>query len=170
MGSRNRSPRKAILCVSGEGGHMTELKALMNILGEDLSDYRLVLITDTKKYASGVFDRVYVCGALRDKDSYLKTCIRAPVTIMRSIIAILEVNFRFRPFIMLSTGPGVAVLPTLVMRTLGVPTIHFECSARFYSISPSGRIIAALADKFYVQNEGLTTLNRKASYCGLLIT
>ena len=170
MSSTTRQRSAAILCLAGEGGHMAEMVALMDVLAPNLRACQKLLVTDTSRYAFDRFDKVFIFGSLRDKGSIVKTFIKLPCTLLVSLVRTLILHYRYRPVIVLSTGPGVAVIPAMVLKLLGVEIIHFECSARFYSISASTTFIALTCDRFFVQNKQLEELHKKALYCGLLLS
>ena len=69
---------------------------------------------------------------------------------------------------MVSTGPGIAILPAILTRSFGGKVVHIETWSRFYSKSMTGKVMYFLANKFYVQNQSLLKLYKQAIYSGKL--
>jgi UDP-N-acetylglucosamine:LPS N-acetylglucosamine transferase len=68
----------------------------------------------------------------------------------------------------ISTGPGLSVVPMLVLRLLGVKIIFVETYCRFNTRSMTGRLMSKIAHRFLVQNKDQLVLYPNAEYCGRL--
>jgi UDP-N-acetylglucosamine:LPS N-acetylglucosamine transferase len=69
---------------------------------------------------------------------------------------------------LISTGSGVAIVPSVVAKLFGAEVLFFESWSRFTVPSISGRIMYRIADVFFVQNEEIKTFYKKAVFMGQL--
>jgi len=75
---------------------------------------------------------------------------------------------RVRPSAVLTTGAGVAVPFAWIARLHGARVLYVESFTRIERLSLSGRIIAPVAERVYVQWPELRGVNRKARFAGNL--
>ena len=73
-----------------------------------------------------------------------------------------------RPAAILSSGAGVAVPFAWIGRLHGARTVYVESFTRMDELSLSGRMIAPVATRFYVQWPELAARNRRARFAGNL--
>jgi glycosyltransferase involved in cell wall biosynthesis len=146
--------RVDLLLVSDPGGHLWELVALQPVWRE--------------------FSRVWVTLAGPDLEVIPATehVVFAHAPTQRSIANLLrnaalayKLIASMRPRVVLTTGAGLAVPFAWIGRLFGLKIIHVECSGRV-GVSLSGRVIAPIADRFYVQWPDLIGAVRKARYAG----
>ena len=67
-----------------------------------------------------------------------------------------------------STGPGIAIVPALLLRLRGVKVVHIETWSAFYRKSLTGRVMKRIAHRFIVQNKELLGTYPDAEYGGRL--
>jgi beta-1,4-N-acetylglucosaminyltransferase len=156
--------KKIVLLVAGEGGHYEQAKRLYFSMREEMSG-DVVVLTDTlnKKISPDILHREL--GDLRGKDGFnLYGFIRH----LKNIYRIVKPTIRNNDVSLLSTGPGIAIFPALLVKLTGGKVIHIETWSRFYSKSGAGRIMYLIADKFYIQNKELSLVYPKSIYAGRL--
>jgi UDP-N-acetylglucosamine:LPS N-acetylglucosamine transferase len=140
------------------------MKRLMHRL--DIGADRCVLIVDTPGLGEGLGGKEWDVGSLRSKhDNSGLNCVTAPI---RGLAAALAVAWQDKIQTVISTGPGMCIIPSLLFRLLGREVIHLETWSRFDSRSFTGRVMYRVATKFYVQNASLMSLYRNAIYAGRL--
>jgi hypothetical protein len=70
--------------------------------------------------------------------------------------------------IIVSTGPGIAIIPAIIFRLFKKLVIHVETWSRFYSKSLTGMIMYPVSDIFIIQNIELQCFYKRAIYAGRL--
>lgn len=156
--------KNAIILLAGEGGHFEQAKRLFYYLGLDnksevfvYTDYLNKEIHESLKYES--------LGALRDKNGL--SLVGAFSYFLKSFRTTLSYCFKYKVSV-ISTGPGISIIPSLVVKLFGGRVIHIETWSRFYSSSATGKIMYLIADKFYIQNKELLAVYPKGIYAGRL--
>jgi UDP-N-acetylglucosamine:LPS N-acetylglucosamine transferase len=170
MGSKSMIKEKAILFIYGEGGHRAEMQRLFNYIDEELvveSDVKYISI-----YENGdILDSInigYEMPIIRDKYSKFKTIMNIFTKPYKIISTLFQIKKEYNVKIILSTGPGISILPIIFFKLFNARTIHFETDSRFMTKSLSGEILYYLVDKFYVPNKSLLKLYKKSEFSGQL--
>lgn len=159
---------KVVLFIYGAGGHRTEMRRLMRSLkGRSCKDeFNYVSLGD------GILDddslAHFPAKDVRDKHSRLRSMKLFFTSTMQLLKQVREIRECYEVCGIVSTGPGVAILPFFVFKQLGVKTMFLETFCRFETKSITGRIMYRIADRFLVQNIELLRLYPKAEYCGRL--
>lgn len=157
-----------LLLIYGQGGHRKE----MSLLVEKLAREGLKVITLGPQgliLPDGVIHVAHFDGSdIRDKHSRLATMLAVIPNNFRLVFNTLSIYRRFQLAGAISTGPGLAILPMLILRFLRVKTVFVETYCRFTSRSISGRVMSILAHRFLVQNKSQLDLYENAEYCGRL--
>jgi beta-1,4-N-acetylglucosaminyltransferase len=153
------SARRAgpVLIVCSTGGHllqMHEMRAAWETFDRvwvtfDKSDARSLLAGEQVVHAFGPTNR-NVPNLLRN--------VRLAWRVVRSR----------RPAAILSTGAGVAVPFAWIGRLHGARTVYVESFTRMDDLSLSGRMIAPVAERFYVQWPELAASRRRLRFAGNL--
>ena len=151
-------PLGPLLLVCSCGGHLMQLVALRD--------------------AWGAFDRVWVTFDKSDARTLLagERVIRAFGPTNRSLVNLLR-NLRLarrvlatvRPAAVVTTGAGVAVPFAWLARLRGVPVVYIESFTRIEGLSLSGRLIAPVADRLFVQWPEAAGTGRRTRYAGGLV-
>lgn len=165
--------KKALLIVSGEGGHTVQMERLLSHLDFQKNNltFSIILLTDTKRIKSefnNSFDQVYYVPQLRNKVSKLNSKLMFPVVFMRNIVTVLSIYYKWQITVVLSTGPGVAILPFLFAKLFRVQSIFIEDWSKFTSLTITGRIVKYFVTYFLVQNKELLPFVSKGRYVGRL--
>ena len=159
----------ALLLVCGEGGHYAQMMRLVKHVGIDASGFDLIVLSDSPRcVVLGTSPLVVQPVRNKEKTSFVGKLM----TTLHGVSAQLGICFnlvlRKKVRVMLSTGPGLAILPALFIRMMGGTVIHVETWSRFSTRSLTGIFMYWLSSRFYVQNKELGNLYRKAIYAGRL--
>lgn len=161
----NLNKPKVILIVYGSGGHKEQMRRLLTLMKEQ-ADFEIVSISDTPDNFNSL--KHFRCPEPRGKFSIYK----APFQLINNAIVTafqsLKVVTKFKVTGVVSTGPGMAILPALIFKLLGKKVIFIESWSRFYTSSLTGKVMYYIADTFYVQNKELLELYPKATFSGRL--
>lgn len=158
---------KSILFIYGVGGHKEQMKRLTNILNFDLKEFQKIALIE-KGANIDFFDKTYSMPPARDKYSHIKSLITLPYFLIYSFFIIFKILLSTNTKIIISTGPGIVFIPSLIFRLLGKKVIFIETWSRFNTTSFTGKLMYKIANVFYVQNKELLNLYPKAIYSGRL--
>jgi len=163
-----RTVRKMrILVVLGEGGHTKELLALIDLIEEDYQYGYLIIrddgISKDKIQKSGPVFRI-----IRPRYKKLHL-IKDVFNTLRCFWESFHVLRRFRPNVVLSSGPAVAVPVSVLSRLSRIKVIFVETGSRVSSLSLTGKIMYRFAHLFFVQWPDLKKRYPKAIYAGRLL-
>jgi UDP-N-acetylglucosamine:LPS N-acetylglucosamine transferase len=158
----------AILLIYGEGGHRAQMKRLHGHLKPELArrGLEVVGICENGDALDGFLSLSQ--GGVRDKHSRLKSLVTLPLSLLRSAALVTRLVTRYRIVGVISTGPGIAVVPSVLLKLLGARIVFLESWSRFETASMTGKVMYRLADRFYIQNSSLKKHYPKAHYGGLL--
>lgn len=162
---------KTIVLTYGAGGHQEQMRRLVNLIANKAKEeIQYVVITDSAKPLNSDVEIVeYIkFRELRDKQSNLTTLIFLVPTIISQSIRILKVYKQYNVVGVISTGPGVSFLPTLILHKLGIKTVGFESWSRFSEPSLSGRFFSKFVNVFFVQNKSMLKSYKAAIFKGRL--
>lgn len=155
-----------VVAIYGIGGHKEQMYRLMNgVLQERKPNSDIVVITD---------DNIKPCWAkllfsideLRSKTNSKKFFnIHG---ILKTLKIFFEIKSKYNNILVISTGPGHAIIFSYLVKIFGGEVVHVETWSRFYSKSITGKLMYYISDKFYIQNIELKEIYRKAIYSGRL--
>ncbi|MGL6434179.1 PssD/Cps14F family polysaccharide biosynthesis glycosyltransferase [Aeromonas caviae] len=141
------------------------MNRLLTRLKPMLCGYQLVSLTDVQTMPSWS-DEHCITGEFRGKYNHLEFLTNSgPFKIIYHLIGLIK-KYKFRAVI--TTGPGVGIISSIILKFFGSKVIHVETWSRFNTYSFTGRVMYKIADKFYVQNKSLLKLYPKAIYSGKL--
>lgn len=155
--------QKVVLLIFGEGGHKQEMKLLHNKLSH--SPLQFITFGPTPISPSLLH---YKLGDVRHKHSRSKSFCMAVISLIRSSSLTIKLSYQYEVMGVISTGPGVAIIPSFILKLLGKKVVFIETFCRFYSRSITGRIMSKLSDEFWVQNKEQLPFYKNAKYCGRL--
>ncbi|AWL11247.1 hypothetical protein HMF8227_00751 [Saliniradius amylolyticus] len=150
-----------LLMVYGAGGHKAQAHRVVNAL--NVTQTRIVTISDDSSRPEWS-DYHVVAPGLREKSRSSGSLIAAWQIFWQSIHIIRKHHVTS----MISTGPGIAIIPALILRICGGKVIHLETWSRFYTRSLAGRVMYLIANRFYYQNKTLSKFYPKGMYGGRL--
>ncbi len=155
---------KDVLIIFGEGGHAEQMKRLLGLLQVDPA--RCIGVVDRKGISAQLASEEWVVAPLREKYGWSSLSILGRVISL--FVTALKIQSRYQVETVISTGPGISIVPAFVFRLLGRKIVHIETWSRFESRSHTGRFMYRIANKFYVQNQSLLRLYPRATYSGRL--
>ncbi|MGM7721706.1 PssD/Cps14F family polysaccharide biosynthesis glycosyltransferase [uncultured Metabacillus sp.] len=135
-----------ILFTSSTGGHLEQLKVLVNELnvGKETERYVLIEKSPFENKFLNVKDVFYFVQQDR-KDKYFI------FKFIKNIFTAFNVLRKVKPDFLLSTGAG-ATLPVIVLAKLfGTKVIYIESLAKINNLTITGKISSKFANRFYVQ-------------------
>jgi beta-1,4-N-acetylglucosaminyltransferase len=152
-----------ILFTSSTGGHLEQLKVLVNELQFEKEVERYVLIEKSPfenkfKNAKEVF---YLIQQDRKEKMFL-------FKFAKNILTAFQVLSKLKPDFLISTGAG-ATLPVIILSKLfGTKVIYIESLAKINSLTLTGRICNKFTNRFYVQWNELSQKTPNTYYKGRL--
>lgn len=152
-----------ILFTSSTGGHLEQLKVLVNELEFEKEVERYVLIEKSPfenkfKNAKEVF---YLIQQDRKEKMFL-------FKFAKNILTAFQVLSKLKPDFLISTGAG-ATLPVIILSKLfGTKVIYIESLAKINSLTLTGRICNKFTNRFYVQWNELSQKTPNTYYKGRL--
>ncbi|MFH4543810.1 PssD/Cps14F family polysaccharide biosynthesis glycosyltransferase [Vibrio alginolyticus] len=158
------SSESKVLLIFGEGGHSQQMSRLCQHISVDKKD--VISLVDKENISSSISSTEYVVPKLRSKYSVgFSTTLKNTI---RNMTEFLRVFNDHNVKIVISTGPGICIIPSIFYKLKGREVIYIETWCRFSTKSLTGKVMYYVADKFYVQNRELLTLYPKAIYSGRL--
>lgn len=160
----NKRP-EVVLLVYGKGGHNAQMKRFLT--NYDSLDLPCVAITSAKNVDIEVINSFY-CMEARDKFSRFKNVFVFFLYLFTSIFQMIRIISKYRIVGLISTGPGIAIMPSIICRIIRAKVIYFESWSRFSKPSLAGRFMYNIAHLFYVQHESIKIEYPNAIYAGRL--
>lgn len=142
---------KICLACSG-GGHLTQILQLKEIY----KNYDYFFITFRRIDTENLENAYYVEDPKRN-----------PLKMAENFFQSLIILLKEKPDVVITTGAGVAVLPSYIAKMLGAKIIYIESFSRTENPSLTGRLLYPIADVFLVQwKKLLEKYGPKAKYEG----
>ena len=158
----------SILLVYGGGGHSEQMKRLVEGLKANPAHRKLKFISicnrDVKKPVTAEYH--YVKIPLFKKN--FMEIYKLPISLWNCLSLAVKLSRSNKVKYIVSTGPGIGIIFTLLYKLLGKKIIFMETWSRFYSKSLTGKFIYYWADYFFIQNETLANIYPKSIYKGRL--
>ncbi|XKF02147.1 hypothetical protein LG313_02730 [Pseudoalteromonas mariniglutinosa] len=154
-----------LLLIYGRGGHKEQMKRLI-IKMQNQHAFEFVSMADVTDEFNAT--EHLQCPEPRDKFHLWKAPWQLAYISAVSFIQTLKLLKRHKITGIVSTGPGMAVIPSLLFRLLGKKVVYIESWSRFYSASATGLFMYKIANQFYVQNKSMLEKYPKATYSGRL--
>lgn len=161
--------RRVILLIYGEGGHRSQMEKLYLKFREHQSSHQNKIFLGMYENTDAISDlNHFYFYPMRDKHSHIKTMRNIFLNIFLSLRYAWKIHRNYHVVGVVSTGPGIAIPPSLILRLMGRRVVFIETWSRFKTHSLTGRVMYKIAHRFYIQNEELLKLYPKAIYAGLL--
>lgn len=160
----NKRP-EVVLLVYGKGGHNAQMKRFMS--NYNSLDLPCVAITSAQHVDVDVIDSFY-CMEARDKFSRFKNIFVFFLYLFTSVFQMIRIIQKYRIVGLISTGPGIAIMPSIICRLIRAKVIYFESWSRFSKPSLAGRFMYNIAHLFYVQHQSIQAEYPNAIYAGRL--
>lgn len=159
---------KAILLIYGEGGHKSQMSRLFELFKDSVpfGKFEFLGVCENNHEIDGIVN--YSLSPFRDKYSYSRSVINLPHRIFTYFSLLFFLVRHFHIVGIISTGPGIVVIPSIFFKLLGVPIVYIETWSRFCTQSLSGKVMYRLSNRFYVQNIEQLKYYKNGIYGGLL--
>lgn len=158
---------EVILLVYGKGGHAAQMKRFLHKKKESGAECRYITLSNANLDFPSIIDS-YFCIDARDKFYWYKNFFISIAYIFLAIVQMIRICFKYKVVGMISTGPGLAVIPSLICRLLFKKVVFFEDWCRFSTPSIAGRMMYLIANKFFIQQESLRKFYPDGIYMGRL--
>ena len=162
----NKRP-EVILLVYGKGGHTAQMSRFLENQPGLFSENQYITLTNATKNHPGVIGKYYSVEA-RDKHSFLKNIFLFFAYIFFSSFQMFRIISKYKVVGMISTGPGMAIIPGLFCKLKRTKIVYFESWSRFSKPAIAGRIMYYIANLFFIQHKSIQKHYPKAIYSGRL--
>lgn len=153
-----------ILVVFGEGGHSSQMHRLVSHL--TFNNFKVISLVDKIGISKSFANHENVTRPLRGKHG--SNIFSMLINFCVNFYIVVKILFKNNISCLISTGPGICIIPSVFCRILGKNVIFIETWSRFKTKSFTGRFMYLIATHFYVQNKELLVLYPNAIYCGRL--
>ncbi len=154
----SRGDKLRICLAASAGGHTSQLLKL----AESWKGHETFCVTTTAVVTDKLckYGKVYVVGE----------CNREyPLRVIRVFVRCVNIIFRERPDVVISTGAAVGCIVCFLSKLLGAKVVWFDSITNVERISLSGRMVRYIADLFLVQWPDLSKQYSKVEYVGAVI-
>jgi UDP-N-acetylglucosamine:LPS N-acetylglucosamine transferase len=159
--------KTVFLCTDG-GGHKRELQSLLLYMRNYEVSWHIRFIGICEGNCSIENIKNYRFLPLRSKYHAALSLLLLPFAALNNFFKIASLILRYNPAALISTGPGVVIVPALLFKLLRRKVIYLETNSRFTTRSLTGKVMIHLASRFYIQNTDLQTIYPKAIFAGQL--
>lgn len=157
--------KEVILLVFGKGGHNAQITRYID--NDNINALPFIALTSAETIHQKIEDKFF-CIEARDKFSQLKNLFVFCAYIFVSCVQMVRIIFRYKVVAMISTGPGLAVIPGIICRLKRAKVIYFESWSRIEKPSLAGRFMYWISNQFFVQHKSMKARYPKAKYMGRL--
>ncbi|NOY22489.1 MAG: polysaccharide biosynthesis protein [Acidobacteria bacterium] len=159
---------EAILLIYGEGGHKAQMVRLLSRLLETgkCSGVQWIGLCENKQEIKSLTN--FSLLPVRDKHSRKSTICNIPGNLWLCCKFLAKIQRTWKVKGVISTGPAIAILPSLFFKLLGARIVFIETWCRFETRSWTGRAMYRIADRFYIQNDEQKQYYSGAIFGGLL--
>ena len=160
---------KAILVIYGGGGHQEQMRRLLCadlIVKND--QMRLIAITDSQSPIQEMIEKNLHVKEFRDKHSNWKTIVKMPFVVLDIVFKTAHILTKYEIRGVITTGPGIAIIPCVLARILGKKIVVFESWSKFTKPSYTAKLLYRFAGLFIVQHKSMIKIFPKAKYWGKL--
>lgn len=162
----NKRP-KVVLLVFGKGGHTAQMTRFLSCETNSFIENNYVTLTNSNKPLPRVIDTFFSVEA-RDKHSLLKNVFLFFAYIFLSTFQMIRIISKYKIVGMISTGPGMAIIPGIICKLKRTKVVYFESWSRFSKPAIAGRIMYHIAHLFFIQHKSIQKYYPKAIYSGRL--
>jgi UDP-N-acetylglucosamine:LPS N-acetylglucosamine transferase len=109
---------QVVLMVYGKGGHTAQMQRFINNAPEELKNRKLIALSDVTTKNKNFLEQFY-CVEARDKFSYIKNTFVFILYFFWALVQMIRILCKYKVTGMISTGPGVAVVPAVICKLFG---------------------------------------------------
>ena len=142
-----------ILIIAGRGGHLEQANRLRDGLNQ-VKEVSFVLLTENgANHNLHKYNFIYYSAETRNKKSWSLSVLNMPRVAVLQFFSTLKILYEHKIDLVLTTGSGLSIIPSLVCRFAGKTVVYIETWSRFYSLSLTGKIMRPISSVFLVQNK-----------------
>ena len=147
-----------ICLAASAGGHISQLLKL----AESWNKHKTFCVTTTEVVQDKLrqFGRVYVVGECNRQH---------PVRVVKVLLRCINVAFKERPDVVISTGAAAGCMLCIVSKMLGAKVIWIDSITNVERISLSGKMVLYIADLFLVQWPELASRYKRVEFVGAVV-
>lgn len=160
---------RVIVLIYGRGGHQVQMQRLLDkglVNKED--EISLIAMTDSETAIGDSVTKTYKFREYRDKNSRWLTVIFLPFNSLHLIYRTLVLLFTHKVTAVITTGPGLAIIPGILFSLFRIKLVVFETWSKFYKPTITAKILYRFAGLFIIQNKSLIAIFPDAKYWGRL--
>ena len=157
---------KKIMVILGGGGHTEQMLRVVKMLDKKFK--YIYIITHDDKVSE---KRIEIEGKIYEVRKAIipyRSKLTWPFSLLLNFIKSLLIFVKEKPYAIISSGPGTAILISFIGKIFGSKVIFIESWSRVTTPSSSGKIVYKFADLFFVQWESLKKSYPKAIFAGRL--
>jgi UDP-N-acetylglucosamine:LPS N-acetylglucosamine transferase len=158
---------EVVLMVYGKGGHTAQMHRFINNAPDELRNKNLVALSDVTVKNDDFIEQFY-CVEARDKFSYMKNLFVFIAYFFWALMQMVRILIKYKVTGIISTGPGVAVVPAAICRLCFIKVVYFESWSRIFTPSLAGKIMYRIANVFFIQHTSLQKYYPHAIFSGRL--
>ena len=158
---------EVVLMVYGKGGHTAQMHRFIKNAPDELKNKKLVALSDVTAKNNDFIEQFY-CVEARDKFSYIKNSFVFIAYFFWAVMQMVRILLKYKVTGLISTGPGVAVVPAVMCRLFAIKVVYFESWSRIYTPSLAGKIMYRIANVFFIQHTSLQKYYPQAIFSGRL--
>jgi len=162
-----KSRPEVVLLVYGKGGHAAQMQRLLVDGPNEFKNKQFIALTDVKK-PNPLFLKQFYCVEARDKFSYIKNVFVFVLYFFWAFAQMIQILVKYKVVGMISTGPGIAVVPALFCRLFFINVTYFESWSRIYTPSLAGKIMYYIANTFFIQHQSMQKFYPQGIFSGRL--
>ena len=160
---------KVYIVIYGRGGHQEQmLRLCRHGLFKNVPNEQLIAFTDSETPITETIGKTIHFREFRDKYSRLKTLVFLPFNVIKLVYKSFEMMVRYDIRGVIVTGPGVAIIPSIIFSLFRKKLVVFETWSKYYKGSLTGRVLYRFAGLFLIQNKSLKKIYPDAQYLGRL--
>jgi len=161
--------KNTFLIIYGRGGHQKQMSELLKHgLYESDDSVNTIVFTDSVKPLTFGNSQTFKFKEFRDKYSNSKTIVLLPYHLLKLIYTTLMVLSQFKIKGVITTGPGIAIIPCFICYLFRKKVVVFESWSKFTQPSITAKILYYFSGLFIVQNKSMLKVFPKAKYWGKL--
>ena len=140
---------KKIMVILGGGGHTEQMLRVVKMLGKKF-EYIYIITHDDKVSEK----RIEISGRIYEVRKAIipyRSIFTWPFTLALNFIKSFLIFLKEKPYVIMSAGPGTAIIISFIGKVFGKKIIFIESWSRVTNPSTSGKIVYKFADLFFVQ-------------------
>jgi len=162
-----KSRPEVVLLVYGKGGHTAQMERFLKNQPTTDTPKEYIALTNSNLSFSQVKEYFFLMEARNKYHWYVNVFIFMAYLLLATC-QVFRIFMKYKVVGMISTGPGLAVIPGILCRLTGKKVVFFESWSRFFTPSIAGRLMHKIANLFFIQHKSIQKFYPKSKYMGRL--